>query len=507
MSENVGVVGLKRDEIAAIPNHTWGAPVSFYEGNLADIDAIHSFCGDKSAVFALGQGLSTSTLHALPRKNLYTLGSNVGIKGLLERLEKKYGIVERGEIQTDVEHLEKLERRYVAPAVEEEEPADPYGLPETWRSCITTDNLIVCRYPNDNIVIRTVDYVWGQREDFGYLKSAYPGTVVRYGRSSNEEVASAERRAAFVVENWPERVGYMIEAHIHRDYVDYYITGARVMVSSAPRTLKFFRDVPEVRKAMAAWDRLKDLFDDKPDPVTLATVVGDEIEGITVAVDDDIVVPDSPPSGENPWPDGWMVSMFLAPACQYRPGITVVEALSTNGRRYDYSPLSAAVPGQAFCRQLESTSTFISDIALKMRYPMSTYAPKCGYVIEAHVFGDMVIYHTTDIPFDGNKHREFNQITSLTDLETLRGKTSSNTAVVVAPTAAVEPAEQEVLQFEPVAETTVETPSIQRNPTQSTSIDVDFWKQIYALSFQTNGNNATALLSANQALKDLASIK
>lgn len=537
--ETVGVVGLKLDEIAAFPKHQFGVEVEFYEGNLAEMDKVRQFCEDKLAVYAVTRHLSASTLHTLPRKNLYTLGNHIGLKALEERLEKQYGIVKRADPHEPTEYLEKLERRFNQPVIPVEDPIDPLGLLETWRSSVTTERVIQARYPNDGIVYKIIAHVHGMREDYGYLKAAHPGSVVRYMRSSNEPLVFAEDRAEKVLRYWPERIGYMLEAHIHRDFTDYYITQTRVKVTGEERQVKFLRDIVQVRLAMEAWEQVKAVFTDEPDEHVLA-VSQEGLEGVTVAVDDDIEVPDSPLSGSSEeqavqteetesdpefrWGSEWFVSITALPEIYMEIKGGALE-LKRIGDRFQYGPMGVAKPGDTFTRPiLQVNGAPVGDAALKMRYPVSTYSPKCGYVIEAHAFGDDIFYFVTDVKYDAVKHRDMSQITDLNSLKTMAaqgfmkkgaaklGQTELlNEIQTLEKEPAAEPAkevDQGALDFEPhtpvnpaILQGAVTPPAIAR------IVDVDFWKQIYALSFGRFGDNAAAREHAQQALDDLNTLE
>ncbi|MDH2154176.1 hypothetical protein [Stenotrophomonas sp. GD03657] len=534
--ETVGVVGLKLDEIAAFPKHEFGVEVEFYEGNLAEMNKVRQFCDDKLAVFAVTRNLSTSTLHTLPRKNLYTLGNNISPKALEQLLEKKYGIVKRAEPHEPAEYLEKLERRYNQPVVPVEEPVDPLGLLETWRSSVVTERVIQARYPNDSIIHKTIPYVYGMREDYGFLKAAHPGMVVRYMRSSNEQIVFAEDRAEKVLKYWPERVGYMLEAHIHRDFTDYYITQTRVKVSTTEREVKFLRDIGKVRSAMEAWEQVKALFNDDPDDHVLA-VSHEGLEGVTVAVDDDIEVPDSPLSGaehdpepqptadvEVVWSKDWFAS--ITPLSEiYMSLESEATLLEQSGGRFKYGPMIQALPGDKFVRPiLRPNGPAVGDAVLKMRYPVETYSPKCGHVIEAHAIGENIFYFVTHVPYQKSLHRNINQITDLNALKTMiahghmkmnremEAFTSSDPVETVSESKPAEQvAEQVTEQTETPAVVVAQTPA----PTKeviaalplSRTIDSEFWKQIYALSFGRFGDNALAREHAQQALDDLNTLE
>ena len=538
--ETVGVVGLKLDEIAAFPKHEYGVEVEFYEGNLAEMDKVRQFCEGKLHVYALTRHISTSTLHTLPRKNLYTLGNHIGRKGLEERLDKQYGIVKRADPHEPTEYLEKLERRYNQPVVRVEEPVDPLGLLETWRSSVVTERVIQARYPNDGILHKTIPHVHGMREDYGYLKAAHPGSVVRYMRSSNESVVYAEDRAEKVLRYWPERIGYMLEAHIHRDFTDYYITQTRVKVTGEERQVKFLRDISQVRLAMQAWEQVKAAFTDEPDEHVLA-VSQEGLEGVIVAVDDDIEVPDSPLSGSNEepavqtsetetdlefrWGSDWFVSVTALSEIYMEIQRGGAQELKRIGDRFQYGPLGVAKPGDVFMRPiLQVNGTPVSDAVLKMRYPIGTYSPRCGYVIEAHAFGDNIFYFVTDEKYDAAKHRDMLQITDLNSLKTMAaqgfmkkgaakiGQTELlNQIQTLEKEPAAEPAKEAdvgPLDFQPLHRVNSAilaganpTPAIAR------TVDVDFWKQIYALSFGRFGDNAAAREHAQQALDDLNTLE
>lgn len=555
--KTVGVVGLKLDEIAAFPKHTYGmspeaeTEVEFYEGNLAEMEKVRHFCADKIAVFAITRNLSTSTLHTLPRQNLYSLGNNIGPKGLEGILEKKYGILKRGESDETPEFLEKIERRYNQPVVKVEEPTDPLGLPETWRSSVLAERVIQARYPNEGVVHKTIPYVHGMREDYGYLKAAHPGSVVRYMRSSNENLVWAEDRAANVVKFWPERIGYMLEAHIHRDFTDYYITQTKVRVTGTERGIVYLRDVVQVRAAMEVWEKVKSAFDNDDDVQhSLASHQG-EFEGVVVAVDDDIEVPDSPLSGssEEPvaktaevesdlefhWGSEWFASITALPEI-YMEIKGGAQEFKRIGDRFQYGPMGVAKPGDVFTRPiLQVNGAPVGDAVLKMRYPISTYSPKCGYVIEAHAFGDNIFYFVTDVKYDAVKHRDMSQVTDLNSLKTMvaqgfmkkgaakLGQTELLNEILtlekdtsVAPIqhnpqltdAPSKEAELGPLDFElhrhvnpAILPGAIPSPAIAR------TVDVDFWKQIYALSFGRFGDNAAAREHAQQALDDLNTLE
>lgn len=553
-AKTVGVVGLKLDEIAAFPKHTYGMSpeaemeVEFYEGNLAEMEKVRHFCADKIAVFAITRNLSTSTLHTLPRQNLYSLGNNIGPKGLEGILEKKYGILKRGESDETPEFLEKIERRYNQPVVKVEEPTDPLGLPETWRASVLAERVIQARYPNEGVVHKTIPYVHGMREDYGYLKAAHPGSVVRYMRSSNENLVWAEDRAANVVKFWPERIGYMLEAHIHRDFTDYYITQTKVRVTGTERGIVYLRDVVQVRAAMEAWEKVKSAFDNEDDTQHRLASHQGEFEGVVVAVDDDIEVPDSPLSGTDPqhepkpsedleiiWSKDWFAS--VTPQDQiYMSLESEATVLEQAGGRFKYGPMIQALPGDKFVRPILRThNSAITDAVLKMRYPVETYSPKCGYVIEAHAIGENIFYFVTHVPYVRERHRNIVQVTDLNLLKTMiahghmrmnqsmqeLGASTTKTEVAAeadpettqttetsAQTVADEDDGQGALDFEPhtpphpvISQGPITPPTIPR------TVDAEFWKQIYALSFGRFCDNATAREHAQQALDDLNTLE
>ncbi len=134
-------------------------------------------------------------------------------------------------------------------------------------------------------------------------------------------------------------------------------------------------------------------------------------------------------------------------------------------RNYQYRP------GEAYIFDASNVRCYPADMISKLRYPVITYSLKCGYLIEAHRFGKSIVLYVTDIPYTLEASRS---VAMITDRDELLSRTGGDGA-----------------------------PQPQPRLNRPVGLDVDFWKQIYAVSFQRDGDHTTAATAADTATEAL----
>lgn len=483
---SVGVIGLKPEDQLKFPNHKFGASIHFFDESLTQLPSLISFCNSMEQIFAFTAGIPSKAMAVIPKNKLFVLGGNSSAGTLVDRLEKKFGILERD----DGGSYEPTPTRPLAinkhvPELPKRPSSDPYLIPLDWRRSIITGRTSQMRYPVQEDRLKVIEFTQGLKSDYSYLKAANPGDVVRYMNRPGEAKADVEHRAIYVMSNWPDRVGFDLEAHIHNDSIYYLITTVRRAVGQPQKPSRVLGCLREFREAMIAWENLKG--NHKPILEVVEESAKGTVETTVVAVDESVEVPDSPlveeVSGEKIWPEDWLASGSMDGKVRYQPGTAEpVPLIKLNGK-YNYKPLIEAKPGAVFSFDYGRDVYDANAVGVAMRYPALTYASKCGHLIEGHVFGKQVILYVTDALYNANDHKKF---------------------VVFKDPKALSQAM--VGEFKITGEAPANEPIVSVESRKSASTDVGFWKDVYVSVISRGDDNRKAKQIADQAIIDLNSL-
>lgn len=484
---SVGVIGLKPEDRLKFPNHKFGASIHFFDEPLSQVSSLISFCNSVDQIFAFTIGIPSKAMLSIPKNKLFVLGGNSSASTLAERLEKKFGIIERDDGNSVPETIRPLVVNKIAVEAPKSTAADPYLIPLDWRRSIIVGRTSQMRYPVQSERLKTIEFIQGNKSDYSFLKAANPGDVVRYMNRPGEPKADVEHRAIYVMSNWPDRVGFDLEAHIHNDSIYYLITTVRRSAGQPAKPTRVLGSLREFREAMIAWDDLKGHH--KPSLEVVEETAKGTVEATVVAVDESIEVPDSPVVEETShgaqWPANWVVGGTVDGVVRFRPGSVEPTPLVRRGGRYDYGPLKVAVPGSCYSYDYVGSEVNITTLAVAIRYPVMTYSSRCGYLIEAHAFGSQIVLFVTDVPYLASHHKNFTTLKNKTDF--IKGVSSDNP--------------------EETTTTPAERAAVLTSPIRAGATDVVFWKEIYRTAISRGDDNQKAKMVANQALADLASVE